>query len=117
MKLNLLVLPGYYFIIGTMLSEPEAGDCTEPISTSDGKFDMDAAGRTTPDTAYRLVKPERKKGCPRATAQAGQRVPRARRVWHKRVSKVTAPVDRSLCGDHEARIYPDPAMTVCLEKP
>ncbi|RDI30118.1 hypothetical protein [Lentzea flaviverrucosa] len=62
MKLNLLVVPGYYFIIGDMLSEPEAGDCTEPISTSDGKFDMDEAGRTTADTAYRLVKARAEEG-------------------------------------------------------
>jgi hypothetical protein len=157
LKLNLLVyglvalvlvVPGY-FIIGDMLSEPEVGDCAEPIGTSDGKFDMDEASCTAPEAAYRLVKLERKKSCPRGdyldqtVSQAGKGAGlkhycfvlnvregdclKQGSAFHERVacgtsgsqrvSKVTASADRSLCGDHEARTYPDPALTVCLEKP
>lgn len=157
MKLNLLVyglvalvlvVPGY-FIVDDMFSEPEVGDCAEPSSTSDGKFDMDETDCTSPEAAYRLVKLEMKKSCPqgdylvRTASRAGKPaglkhycfVLNAKEgdclkqgsAFHERVacgtggsqrvSKVTASADRSQCGDHEARTYPDPAMTVCLEKP
>ncbi|MFD5826046.1 hypothetical protein [Lentzea sp. NPDC060358] len=33
----------------------------------------------------------------------------------QRVSKVSAGDDRALCGGAEARTYPDPATTICLE--
>ncbi|NKE62692.1 hypothetical protein FXN61_40605 [Lentzea sp. PSKA42] len=73
MKLNLLVyglialvlvVPGF-FIIGDMFSEPEVGDCAEPVSKSDGKFDMNETDCTSPEAVYRLVKLEQKKSCPK----------------------------------------------------
>ena len=58
-----LVVPGA-FIVPEVLSEPEVGDCAEPVAEPDGGFDMDETNCTSPEAAYRLVRLERKRSCP-----------------------------------------------------
>ena len=142
-----LIVPAIIFI-PEQLSEPEVGDCAEPVAESEGGFDMDETNCTAREAAYRLVRLDRKRGCPegdylarseRAAGKSGGRkyfcfVLNAAEgdcfkrgdAFHERVAcgtsgaqrvlKVARAHDRALCGDREARVYPDPAMTVCLEK-